>query len=125
MSLPVKVERGRSFDPLEIVRNDLNLLNHFFGIGRNLFDDSGNGSALSSLTNYGVDIREDKDHIYIEADLPGFRKEEVDVSLEEGVLTISAEHVEEAAKPTQQGQQQPGQQQAGQQLKKQEGEPQQ
>ena len=32
MALPVKVERGRTaFDPLDIVRNDLNMLNRFFG----------------------------------------------------------------------------------------------
>jgi HSP20 family protein len=111
MALPVKVERGRSFDPLELVRSDLSLLNRVFGLGRNLFDDAGDGSALNSIGNYGVDIREDKDHIYIEADLPGFRKEEVNVSMEEGVLTISAEHVEEAAKPAQPGQQQPAPQQ--------------
>lgn len=94
-------------------------MSRFFGIGRNLIDDSGNGSESSSVTNYGVDIREDKDHIYIEADLPGFRKEEVNVSLEESVLTISAEHLEEAAKPAGQDRKQPGQQ-----LQKEEGQPQ-
>ena len=38
-----------------------------------------------------MDIREDADHIYVEADLPGFRKEDVDISIENDMLTITAE----------------------------------
>jgi HSP20 family protein len=46
------------------------------------------------LAPYGVDVREDIDHIYVEAELPGFKKEEVDINLENQTLTISAEHKE-------------------------------
>jgi HSP20 family protein len=41
-----------------------------------------------------VDVREDADHIYVEAELPGFRKDEVDITLENSTLTISAERKE-------------------------------
>src|SRR5580658_2164831 len=34
------------------------------------------------LAPYGVDVREDVDHIYVEAELPGFAKEDVNVTLE-------------------------------------------
>jgi HSP20 family protein len=74
------------------------------------------GALAPMLNNYGVDIREDADHICIDADLPGFRKEDVDISLENGTLTIVAEQheeVEEPAGPAAQGQQR--QQQQGQQ----------
>lgn len=40
---------------------------------------------------YPVDVREDEAHLYIEAELPGFTREQVDVTLEGGVLRISAE----------------------------------
>ena len=52
---------------------------------------------MGSLAQYGVDIREDADHVYVEADLPGFRKEDVDVSIDNGTLTIRAEKRQEPA----------------------------
>jgi HSP20 family protein len=38
-----------------------------------------------------VDIREDQDHFYVEAELPGFKKDDIDITLENQTLTISAE----------------------------------
>lgn len=43
-----------------------------------------------SSSRFLVDIRETADHVIVEADLPGFSKEQIDVSLENRVLTISA-----------------------------------
>jgi HSP20 family molecular chaperone IbpA len=121
MALPVRVERGRAAsDPYEMVRHDFgNMLGRFFGGGGLFGDPDGLIAPLASLANYGVDIREDADHVYIEADLPGFRKEEIDISLENGTLTITAEHTEEIEEPApgnggdgnRQGQQAQGQQQ--------------
>jgi HSP20 family protein len=48
---------------------------------------------------YGVDVREDVDHIYVEAELPGFAKDDVNVTLENQTLTISAERKEQSRKP--------------------------
>jgi HSP20 family protein len=129
MALPVRVERGHLFDPFDIVRNDLNVLGRLLGIS----DSNDGGSSLASLSNYGVDIREDADHIYVDADLPGFSKQDIDISLENGMLTITAERQElvEQPAPGQAGQQpgqaaQPGQeQQAGQHQRPDNGQPQQ
>ena len=44
------------------------------------------------LAPYAVDVREDADHIYVEAELPGFKKDEIDISVENQSLTIAAEH---------------------------------
>lgn len=44
-----------------------------------------------SVGGYPVDINEDEKHIYVEAELPGFKREEIDVNLQAGLLTISAE----------------------------------
>jgi HSP20 family protein len=43
---------------------------------------------------YPCDIRETSDQLIVEAELPGFKKDEIDVSVEQGVLTIDA-HREE------------------------------
>lgn len=40
---------------------------------------------------YPVDIRETNDQVVVEAELPGFEKQDVDVTLESGVLTIQAQ----------------------------------
>lgn len=50
------------------------------------------GQPVTETAAYPVDIREDEQSIYVEAELPGFNKDEIEVSLEQGVLSISAEH---------------------------------
>ena len=47
-------------------------------------------------TAYGVDVREDADKLYFEAELPGFRKDEVEIVLDKSVLTIAAKHADSA-----------------------------
>jgi HSP20 family protein len=59
------------------------LMNRFFGDR-----DFGDGVTLAP---YGVDVREDQDHLYVEAELPGFKKDEIDITLENSTLTILAE----------------------------------
>ena len=54
---------------------------------------AGGSPGLTEWTgaaSYPVDIHEDDDAIYVEAELPGFKKEEIDVSMEQGILTINA-----------------------------------
>jgi HSP20 family protein len=114
MALPVRVDRGHLVaDPFEVMRQDLGVLGRFFGGG--LFGNDREPGPLASLANYGVDIREDADHIYVEADLPGFRKEDIDISLENGTLTIVAERKEEITEPAPGAQGQGQQAQGGQQ----------
>jgi HSP20 family protein len=50
------------------------------------------GREIAETATYPVDIREDEQNIYVEAEMPGFNKDEIDVSLEQGVLNIRAEH---------------------------------
>lgn len=100
MALPTLIRRSRPNDQNTLARNDFDtMINRLFG-GMMFADDSQNG-PLSTLTGYGVDVREDADHIYVEADLPGFNKDEVDISLENGTLTIVAEKKEEIPAPQQ------------------------
>ena len=85
MALPTRVNRGSgTVDPSELLQREFDgMFNRWMG-GR----DVGNGAALAP---YGVDIREDADHFYVEAELPGFKKDEVDITLENQTLTIAAE----------------------------------
>jgi HSP20 family protein len=95
MALPTRVSRanGGSYDPVEAAQREFDsMLGRFFG-GRE--PRGGDGGYLAP---YAVDVREDADHIYVEAELPGFRKEDVDVTLENNTLTISAERKEEKKK---------------------------
>lgn len=90
MSLPIRVERYSN--PAESAQREFDsMLGRLFS---NRLSDGGEYSAP-----YGVDVREDADHIYVEAELPGYKKEEVDIHMENQTLTISAEHKEEREEP--------------------------
>jgi len=49
------------------------------------------GESRSGFFSPRVDIRERKDSYEISAEMPGIRKEDLDVTLENGVLTLEAE----------------------------------
>ncbi len=50
-----------------------------------------NGDTVGSAWTPNVDVREDKNHLTITMDVPGVRPEDVKISLENQVLTISGE----------------------------------
>ncbi|HWN97480.1 MAG TPA: Hsp20/alpha crystallin family protein [Methylomirabilota bacterium] len=62
-------------------------------------------SPLNALTNDSqqflngwlptLDLHEDKDHLVLKAELPGMKKEDIDISLHGDVLTLSGERKEE------------------------------
>jgi len=47
-------------------------------------------SGEAPTAAYPVDIREDDDHFYVDAEMPGFTKDQVNVTLENGLLSIEA-----------------------------------
>jgi len=51
----------------------------------------GSGEVPSTLAPYAVDVHEDADHFFVEAELPGFTQDDTEITLEDGVLTIRAE----------------------------------
>ena len=97
MALPTRVYRGATTDPFDVVQRDFDHL-----LGR-LFNGSVTADGGARLAPYGVDIREDQDHFYVEAELPGFKKEEVDITLENQTLTIAAERKSENKQDGQKG----------------------
>ena len=85
MALPTRVSRGTQVDPFEMAQRDFDHL-----LGR-LFNGSPSAQDGGRLAPYGVDVREDQDHFYVEAELPGFKKDDVEITLENQTLTIAAE----------------------------------
>jgi HSP20 family protein len=88
MALPTRVNRGNYADPYDAVQREFdNMLGRFLG--------QQGGDGGQRLAPYAVDVREDADHFYVEAELPGFKKDDVDITLENQQLTISAVRKEE------------------------------
>jgi HSP20 family protein len=89
MALPTRVNRGATADPYEAVQREFDtMLGRLFGPGQ-----AGDGNQR--LAPYAVDVREDADHFYVEAELPGFNKDDVNITLENQMLTIAAERKNE------------------------------
>ena len=84
MALPTRVQRSGAYDPIELAQRKFDTM-----LGRFLGGRQENGGGV--FAPYGVDVREDGDHLYVEAELPGFSKEDVDITLENNTLTITAE----------------------------------
>ena len=74
-------------------KNEFDLFNDFFG-GDDFF--SRRESAIMK-----TDIKEKKDQYVIEIDLPGYEKENINLELKDGYLTVSAKvHKEESSDET-------------------------
>jgi HSP20 family protein len=73
----------------EMDRSMESALNRFFGY-RSLFDDYSN-FGNSRLGNMSVDVVDDKDHIEILADVPGFTADEIQIHQQDGYISIQAE----------------------------------
>ena len=61
------------------------------------------GDQVVGAAAYPVDIWEEDKTIHVEAELPGFSRDEVDVTLENNVLTIRAERQSESPKTEEAG----------------------
>ena len=80
MTLATRSNRGL-VDPFDAVNRDLDtFVQRVFG------RDGG-----TTLAPYAVDVYEDADRLHVEAELPGFNKDQVDVTIDNNVLTITAE----------------------------------
>jgi len=62
-----------------------------------LFDGSLNRAGFDVFNTWApaVDLFDEKDNFVVRAELPGLKKEDIDISYEDGALTISGERKEE------------------------------
>ncbi len=65
---------------------------HFFD---DMFDGFWGNNELSSFTAFNTDVIDQGDHYELQAELPGFNKEDIHIDLKNDMLTISAAHSEE------------------------------
>ena len=86
MALPTRVHRGQYGDPFETrparVRRHAQPL-----LGRPRSERRHGGYSRRTASTSA----RTSDHFYVEAELPGFKKDEIDITLENQTLTISAE----------------------------------
>jgi HSP20 family protein len=54
------------------------------------------GSQLLSGWTPALDVYEDKDNLYVKAELPGMKREDIEVTLHDGTLSISGERKNES-----------------------------
>lgn len=79
------------FELMPFERRTNSLLNLFDSMERDMF-----GNLESSVAAIRTDISEQPDKYVIEAELPGFKKEDIHIDVDGNMLTISAEHNEES-----------------------------
>lgn len=77
------------FGMLPFERGNDNLFDVFDDFERQFF-----GRTKATLPDFRTDIREMDGKYILEAELPGFAKEDIHLDLKDGILTISAQHSE-------------------------------
>jgi HSP20 family protein len=78
------------FDPFY---RPFDILEEVEAMAREMFD--GRESFFSRESLYSLDVYREKDDLVVKAELPGVEKKDLDISLEDGRLTIKAEKKKE------------------------------
>ena len=76
------------FGMIPFDHRDSSLFDMFDNFERSFF------GANNTASSFRTDIRDEGDKFVLEAELPGFKKEDIKLDLKDGILTISAQHSE-------------------------------
>ena len=87
------------FGMIPFERGNDNFFDLFDSFERKFF-----GNSNASLPDFRTDIRDAGDRYILEAELPGFQKEDIKLDLKDGILTISAQHSEDQCEKDGKGQ---------------------
>lgn len=77
------------FGMIPFERSDDNFFDLFDNFERKFF-----GNSNAAIPDFRTDIRDAGDRFVLEAELPGFNKEDIKLDVKDGILTISAQHDE-------------------------------
>ena len=77
------------FGMIPFERSDNNIFDLFDNFQKQFFRNSN-----ATLPAFRADIRDLDDKFVLDAELPGFNKEDISLDLKEGILTVKAEHKE-------------------------------
>ena len=84
------------FGMLPFDRSDSNIFDTFDAFTRDFFRKSN-----AELPAFRTDIRDTGDSYLLEAELPGFQKEDITLDLKDGILTITATHADQSQETVQ------------------------
>ena len=79
------------FDLMPFNRREDNLFHYLDNLEKNLW-----GDLSADVSSFRTDVLDKGDKFVLEAELPGFQKEDIDIHVEGNTLTISAQHKEES-----------------------------
>ena len=74
------------FGMIPFDHRDSSLFDMFDNFERSFF------GANNTASSFRTDIRDEGDKFILEAELPGFKKEDIKLDLKDGILTIAAQH---------------------------------
>jgi len=86
--------RNRSWSLLDKLQKEFNLQNVFEPYEMEIAGDD-NSDVVTSHWRPAVDIKEEEDRFVIYADLPGVDPKDIEITMEQGVLTLKGERSEE------------------------------
>jgi HSP20 family protein len=94
-SSPISSRTGDPFMLMRMLSNDLDRMAERFGFGR--FPGIGDliQQEKSNMWSPQIEVSEDDGHLVVRADLPGLKKEDVNVEISDGVMVISGERKQE------------------------------
>lgn len=84
--------RGKEWDPFQELRDLEKGLNRFFDTSYDFLPQKLSKEAVWSPS---LDISEDKNHVTIKADLPGVKQSDIDISVDNNILTIQGQRKHE------------------------------
>lgn len=76
------------------------VLDEVDAIAKKMFE--GNGAGIV----HGMDVYREKDDVVVKAEMPGLKKKDIDITIEDNVLTIKAEKIDETAETDESGERQ-------------------
>ncbi len=79
------------FDLMPFDRREGNLFHYLDNLERNLW-----GDLSADVSSFRTDVLDKGDKFVLEAELPGFQKEDIDIHIDGSTLTVSAQHKEES-----------------------------
>ena len=77
------------FGMIPFTREENSLWNYLDNMEKSLF------TGFGDMSQFRCDIQDKGDHYLLEAELPGFKKEDIHIDVDGETLTVSAEHKEE------------------------------
>jgi HSP20 family protein len=93
MTAIIRWNPRRTLSVFEPFYRPFNLLEEVEAMAREMFD--GEKPLLHAGLLHSLDVYREKDDLVVKAELPGIKKKELDISLEDDMLTIKAEKKQE------------------------------